>query len=201
MNSDRPPELERLAIRELIENWVLWRDTANWERFATVWHDDGQMVATWFQASAQDFISRSRMAWERGVKVLHVLGGSSIEIKGSRAIAETKMEIIQRAVVHDVEVDVHCHGLFVDSYEHREGRWGLVLRQPLYDMDSMVPVNPADTLVLEPELLAAYPEGYRHLAYLQSKIGLDVKKDLPGTRGPATDALRESQRRWLASLD
>ena len=27
---------EKAAIREVIENWVLWRDAGDWERFATV---------------------------------------------------------------------------------------------------------------------------------------------------------------------
>ena len=34
---------ERLAIRELIENWTLWRDAGEWDRFATVWHPEGRM--------------------------------------------------------------------------------------------------------------------------------------------------------------
>ena len=32
---------EKLAIREVVENWVLWRDAGDWERFRTVWTDDG----------------------------------------------------------------------------------------------------------------------------------------------------------------
>jgi len=55
---------ERLAIRELIENWVLWRDAGDWDRFATVWHDDGWMTATWFQGSARDFIAVSREGFD-----------------------------------------------------------------------------------------------------------------------------------------
>jgi len=42
-----PTIFDRLAIRDLIENWVLWRDAGEWERFRTVWHDDGYMMATW----------------------------------------------------------------------------------------------------------------------------------------------------------
>jgi hypothetical protein len=33
--------VDRAAIHELIENRALWRDAGDWERFATVWHDDG----------------------------------------------------------------------------------------------------------------------------------------------------------------
>jgi hypothetical protein len=47
---------DRRHIRELIENWALWRDARDWARFRTVWHDDGVMNATWFQGSADEFI-------------------------------------------------------------------------------------------------------------------------------------------------
>jgi len=33
--------IDRLAIRDLLENWVVWRDAADWERFSTVWHEGG----------------------------------------------------------------------------------------------------------------------------------------------------------------
>ena len=33
-----PTIFDRLAIRDLIENWVPWRDAGEWERFRTVWH-------------------------------------------------------------------------------------------------------------------------------------------------------------------
>ena len=76
---------ERHRIREVIENWVLWRDQGDWARFRTVWHDDGWMMATWFQGPAERFIEVSREGWSRGVSILHFLGGSSIDIAGARA--------------------------------------------------------------------------------------------------------------------
>ncbi|MGZ5206711.1 MAG: nuclear transport factor 2 family protein, partial [Caldimonas sp.] len=94
--------LDRLAIRELIENWVLWRDAGDWERFRTVWHDDGVMMATWFQGPASEFIRVSKEGWDRGVSILHFLGGTSIDLAGARAIAQTKMTISQRAQVEGV---------------------------------------------------------------------------------------------------
>ncbi|MEA2929676.1 MAG: hypothetical protein QOG38_2104, partial [Hyphomicrobiales bacterium] len=41
--------LDRLAIRQLVEDWAVLRDARLWDRFRTVWHDDGVMQATWFQ--------------------------------------------------------------------------------------------------------------------------------------------------------
>ena len=46
------PTADRLAIRDLVENWAVWRDAGDWERFRTVWHPDGRMMATWFQGPA-----------------------------------------------------------------------------------------------------------------------------------------------------
>ena len=193
---------DQLASREVIENWVLWRDAGDWDRFRGVWHDDGYMMATWFQGPASEFIRVSREGWDRGVSILHFLGGVSIELggdlAGDRAIAQTKMTISQRATVHDVLCDVVCTGRFYDFFEKRAGRWAIVLRQPIYEKDRMDPVDPSKTLALDAKLLGQFPEGYRHLAYLQSGLGYTVKRDMPGLKGPEVEALYGRGRRWLA---
>jgi hypothetical protein len=185
-------------IRELVQNWAVWRDAGDWERFATVWHEDGVMMATWFQGRAADFIRVSREGFEHGVRILHFLGGSAVDVNGNRAIAQTKMTITQRAEVREVEVDVVCTGRFYDFLERRHGRWGIVLRQPIYERDRLDPVDPSARLWLDPELLMQFPEGYRHLAYVQTEIGYDVKRDMPGLTGPEVESLYERGARWLA---
>jgi SnoaL-like domain len=186
------------AIRETVENWALWRDAGDWDRFATVWHDDGWMTATWFQGPASEFIKVSRDGFERGVSILHFLGGTTCDLVGSRAIAQTKMTINQRAAVDDIVVDVVCTGRFYDFFEKRQGRWGLVRRQPIYEKDRMDPVDPAARLTLDASVLGQFPEGYRHLGYLQSKNGFQVKRGLPGLRGEAVEKLYAEGRAWLA---
>ena len=185
-------------IRELVQNWAVWRDAGDWERFATVWHEDGVMMATWFQGRAADFIRVSREGFEHGVRILHFLGGTAVDVNGNRAIAQTKMTITQRAEVHEVEVDVVCTGRFYDFLERRDGRWGIVLRQPIYERDRLDPVDPAARLWLDPERLTQFPDGYRHLAYVQTEIGYDVKRDMPGLTGPEVESLYERGARWLA---
>jgi hypothetical protein len=186
------------AIRETVENWALWRDAGDWDRFATVWHDDGWMTATWFQGPASEFIKVSRHGFEHGVSILHFLGGTTCDVVGSRAIAQTKMTINQRATVDDVVVDVVCTGRFYDFFEKRQGRWGVVRRQPIYEKDRMDPVDPAARLTLDASVLDQFPEGYRHLGYLQSKNGFQVKRGLPGLRGEAVEKLYAEGRAWLA---
>src|SRR5437870_4578886 len=104
---------DRQEIRQLIENWALWRDAGLWARFATVWHPlDARMSATWFEGSATDFIKASRDGFDNGVSILHFLGGHTADIAGDRAVAQTKMTINQRASVDGVETDVVCTGRF-----------------------------------------------------------------------------------------
>jgi len=188
---------DRVAIRDLVENWAVWRDAGDWERFRTVWHDDGRMMATWFQGSAEDFIRVSREGFERGVSILHFLGGTAVDLAGDRAIAQTKMTISQRAEVDGVVCDVVCTGRFYDFLERRDGAWGIVLRQPIYEKDRLDPVDPAADLALDPELLGRFPAGYRHLAYAQTRIGFDVKPDMPGLTGAEVQALYARGARWL----
>ncbi len=188
---------DRDAIREVVENWVVWRDAGDWERFRGVWHDDGRMMATWFQGSAEEFIAVSRAGFEKGVSILHFLGGNSVDVAGTRAISQTKMTISQRALVHEVQVDVVCTGRFYDFFEKRNDRWAIVLRQPIYEKDRMDPVDPAAQLKLDAGLLQRFPEGYRHLAYLQTGIGYKVKPDMPGLKGPEVEALYARGRAWL----
>jgi hypothetical protein len=188
---------DKLAIRELIENWAVWRDSFQWDRFRTVWHAEGRMWATWFQGTYEEFIAANLDGYQRGVRIYHFLGGSSIDIKGKRAIAQTKMSISQRAKVEGVECDVLCIGRFYDFLEKRKGKWGLVWRRLTYEKDSIVPVDPNEAPKLDPKLLARFPIGYRHLGYLQTRVGYKVKEDMPGVDGPATDALYALGADWL----
>lgn len=190
--------LDKLALRELIDNWAIWRDAGFWEKFRTVWHDDGRMMATWTQGTADEFIEMNKQGWAKGVSILHFLGGFTCEISGNRAITQTKMTISQRGEVDGVLVDVVCTGRFHDFLEKRDGKWGMCLRQPIYEKDRMDPVNTTEVVELDQELLSAFPVGYRHLAYLQSKVGYPVKKDMPGLKGPEVEALYTTGQEWLA---
>jgi hypothetical protein len=188
---------DRLAIRDLIEDWAVLRDARMWDRFRKVWHDDGVMQATWFQGTADEFIKVSEEGYAKGVRILHFLGGMNIELEGNRAIAQTKMTISQRGPFDGVLADVVCTGRFYDFLEKRDGKWGLVLRQPIYEKDRVDPVDPSKTITLDQDILMMYPEGYRHLAYLQHKIGYKVKKDMPGLDGPQVEALYARGKAWL----
>ena len=160
-----PLELnEQLKIRQLVENWAIWRDSGDWERFRSVWHDDGVMMATWFQGPFEEFIKVTIEGWNKGVSILHFLGGCSVDIADNRAIAQTKMTISQRGLVDGI----------VD------------------------PIDPAARLSLDSTVLATFPEGYRHLAYIQTRIGYTVKMDMPMLKGPVVQDLYRRGADWLS---
>ena len=139
---------------------------------------------------------------DKGVSILHFLGGSAIEVQGDRAIAQTKMTISQRGMVEGedgpVLCDVVCTGRFYDFITRHDGQWKVLHRQPIYEKDRIDPVDPTAQLKLDRQLLATMPEGYRHLAYIQTGIGYRVKLDMPMLKGPVVEELYARGARWLA---
>src|SRR5258706_12657508 len=101
---DTEPQ-DRLAIVETVQNWALWRDAGEWERFRTVWHEDGWMTATWFQGPAEKFIEVSKAGFDKGVSILHFLAGSSIDLKVVSALAQATKTISQRPTVDEFLFD------------------------------------------------------------------------------------------------
>lgn len=202
---------DELLIRQMVERWAIWRDAGDWERFATVWHKDGVMMATWFQGHFKDFIRVTQEGWNKGVSILHFLGGSAVEISkdGTRAISQTKMTISQRGMVEgegqneeglsvQVLCDVVCTGRFYDFVVREEGAWKLLHRQPIYEKDRIDPVDSSAVVKLDKEKLATFPDGYRHLAYIQTHIGYTVKMDMPMLKGDAVQVLYQRGADWLA---
>jgi len=61
----------------------------------------------------------------------------------------------------------------------------------------MDPVDPSVRIKLDPDLLGSIPEGYRHLGYLQSRLGFRIKQDLPGLKGAAVERVYRHGKAWL----
>lgn len=198
MTSAEDEARDRQAVRELVDNWAVWRDAGDWDRLRTLWAPDGRMVTTWCELGGLDFVDAAERASKGGaVNVSHTLGGCSVDVRGDRAVAQTKMAITQRAPLDGVEVDVTCMGRFYDLLARGPQGWTIALRQPIYERDRLDPVDPALRPELDRSKLAELPEGYRHLGYLQSLMGFKINPDLPGRSGPALEALYARGRAWL----
>jgi len=191
--------LERLEIAELVQSWALYRDAGDWDKLKDTVHADGIMTATWFQGSFEAFISAMQDAWRKGSSSQHFQGGTVVEVLGTKAIAQTRMAILVRGKLEDVTVDVNCLGIFYDRVEKRDGQWRIAKRNVIYDKDTLTPVHAGDVIQLSSERLLRFPEGYRHLAYLQSFNGGNVNPELPTARSEASIKLKLETQQWLRS--
>lgn len=191
--------LERLEIAELVQSWALYRDAGDWDKLKETVHADGIMTATWFQGSFEAFISAMQDAWRKGSSSQHFQGGTVVEVLGTKAIAQTRMAILVRGKLEDVTVDVNCLGIFYDRVEKRDGQWRIAKRNVIYDKDTLTPVHAGDVIQLSSERLMRFPEGYRHLAYLQSFNGGNVNPELPTARSEASVKLKLETQQWLRS--
>ena len=157
------------------------------------------MTTTWFDGRFEDFVESCAASFARGARSQHFLGGTAAEIRGARAIAQTRMSINVRSRLDGVEVDAACSGRFFDRVEKRDGAWRISRRSVIYEKDRIDPVDPNARISLDAELLARFPEGYRHLAYLQTKNGSRVNPSLPTGRGEALEKLVAEAKAWLAA--
>ena len=155
------------------------------------------MTVTWFDGPFEDFIAASARSRAGGRMSQHVLGGTAVDINLPRALAQTRLLLLVRGSVGDVEVDVTCTGRFVDRVERRDGRWGIVKRNAVYEKSRIDTVAPGARLQLDQQLLDSFPRGYCHLAYLQAQSGVQTAGDLPTGSGPALEALLSGGYAWL----
>ena len=107
-------------------------------------------------------------------------------------------------LVEDRRVDVNANDLHIPGGEigqclsHHDGQWKLLHRQPIYEKDRIDPVEPTAVLKLDQNLLATFPEGYRHLAYIQTRIGYNVKMNMPMLKGEVVEELYKRGALWLS---
>jgi hypothetical protein len=190
---------DRTAIAERIQDWVVFRDSGFWERLRAIWGPDGLMTTTWFRGTADEFVAHNQRAWGPPVPgAVHMLGGISVDVAGARAVSQTKMTITVRGAVHDTPCEVSCFGRFYDRWYKDGETWLLAERAVIYERDRLDVLNGAPYPAFDPVILASFPPGYRHLAYVQQAMGINVNNGLPGLTGPAVEALYEKGRLWLA---
>jgi len=191
--------LDRAEILRVVQSWGLLRDEGRWDALRKLYAPDALQTTSWAMGTAAEFINRCiEGARKPGARrSMHSIGASVVEINGDRAIAETRRIILTRSKVHDVLVDVTNYGRSYDRFVRHEGAWKLAQRNGIYERDRMDPVDTTQVLKLDPAGLALYPEGYRHLAYLQALAGERISPNLPTPGSPELTRLYEQGQAWL----
>jgi hypothetical protein len=189
---------DREEIRNVVAQWALCRDTGRWEKLRSLYAPGATMQTTWCDGSAEEFIDRSIAGFGKGARAQHFIGVSTIELRGNRAIAETRAVLMLRTLVGNIEVDVTCHGRFYDFFGKSNSEWRIHKRIPVYEKDRIDPVDPSRPLDLNRKKLSRFAEGYRHLAYVQSLSGAVLTNGLIVPNSTEERDLYENGAEWLA---
>jgi hypothetical protein len=189
---------DRLSIANAIADWGMFRDCGRWDLLRGLYARHAVMVTTWFRGDAEEFISRSKAAFERGARGQHFIGNSSISVNHDRAVADTRMTILLRAKIEGTEVDVTCVGRFHDRFVREGGGWRILIRTPVYDKDRLDAVTPGAPVKIDPAVLSRFAAGYRHLAYCQFLAGDTLTPGLPTPGSPEESVLFAESAAWLA---
>lgn len=189
--------VDRGVIREAIENWGLFRDAGRWAELRALYTPDGTMQTTWFDGAAAEFVERSIESHRRGTRVQHFIGSASITLNGEKAIVESRVITLLRTELQGLDVDVTCYARFCDRFVRSGDAWLIKSRVPIYEKDRLDPVDPQAAPALDQGVLARYPEGYRHLAYVQTIAGRPVTPGLHVSNGEALASLYAAANSWL----
>lgn len=190
---------DEATIRQTVQNWALWRDTGAWEQLRSCYLPGARVQTTWMSGTAEEFVAASIAGFGKpqAPRATHSIGACSVQIRGDRALAETRMILLLRATLDGIEVDATAWGRFVDWFARDGERWVIARRHSIHEKDRLDPVNPAAALKLDEARLAGFPAGYRHLAYLQSSGGASITPDLALHNTPSQEKLYAAGRDWL----
>ena len=192
--------LEKAKISQLLQDWGTWRDACDFAKLATCYTEDATMVTSWFDGTAKGFIDsssqmRSKQPKETGA--IHLIGGTTSEIRANRAFAQTRITLLMRGTVHAKLADVTVYGRFFDFLIRRDGNWYIHRREPIYDKDTLQAVDPGERVALNVVELSKQPRGFRHLAYIQAALGLKINAQIPEPESDDEQSLLVRGEVWL----
>lgn len=187
-----------------------YSDACEWENLRSIFHPNAYIYTTWTgRTFYEDFIRASQRGMDAGAFIMHRVHGSTTDITpdATRAVTKMKATITQRFVLDGCEVDAEadCRFCFFWEKNAASGEWQARFVRHWYEKDKLIPVNPGKVPKLDGDALAAYPNGYRFLAYCQERtMGVQVLRDMPGHRreagnanGQKHDLLYWQCKRWL----
>jgi len=125
-------------VRELIEFDRYCRDYSLFEQERSCWWDDGEVFATWFKGPIDEFIKHSGA--ESKTPSNHKINNTLVWLNGDRAVAECLCMIAFRTELGGELVDLHSWCRLHFRAEKREGRWGLLYFEGIYEKDRIDPV-------------------------------------------------------------
>ncbi len=192
--------LDRAEIFYLIRFESLCRDIKDWDGLVGSYVPGSPVRTTWFDGTIEEFADASKAKMAAGGGAKHRVFPAKLHQKGDRAICESPAYISDRLTVEGVEFDVMAHVRFHSRVVLTDIGWRLNSFEGIYESDSVLPVNPADTLPIDWNIVNAMRPSYRFLGFCQAYRNYDVSQELLGDDRPdMLEAFYAAERKWVAT--
>lgn len=135
---------DKQAITELIYTYCRAVDRIDVELGHSIWHDDGvaDYGATYYQGLGKGVIDLICDSHKGLLSHSHQVANILIALDGDRAGSESYVTGTMRLVRDGKPMHMGVWGRYLDRWERRGGRWGLVRREVVFDHDEIREVTP-----------------------------------------------------------
>lgn len=188
---------DKFSIKELIEFERFCRDNAQWEEMKKCFAENSTVKVSWFNGTGQEFVdASSKMETYAPHKLLDTL----VWLNNDKAIAITMATIQMRMEIQGHLLELNSDVKLLYKTQKINGLWSIISMEGIYEKDALIPVSPADGIVIPKEEIDKYRSSYANLSYALSKKGYPIDSNLPGIDKPETVAkLYQESEDWLNS--
>jgi SnoaL-like domain len=143
--TDSPEQLaDKQAIRDLIYTYCRAVDRIDVPLGHSIWHEDSvaDYGEAYYQGPGKGVIDHICASHAHLLSHSHQVTNILIHLDGSSAGSEAYVSGTMRTEREGKLLQIEVWARYIDQWETREGRWGLVHRQVVYDHESIREVTP-----------------------------------------------------------
>ena len=151
---------------------------------------------TRYDGEIDGFVSASEKLYSPTVSILHQIMPAEIDVRGSKALAQSWCIIDTRFDHEGGQLDAKTYVRLFNQCEKVDGAWKLLTLEIIYLRDLITPVYPAK----EPDFgdLSGFRKSYRFTAWMVGQRGLTIRNDLAGEDDPTSmEELISRNRAWI----
>ncbi|KIV79375.1 hypothetical protein PV11_06938 [Exophiala sideris] len=176
--------LEESQIRSILIRERYYRDTSQFDKMRKMYHPDGQktkVYITWYEGDIDGSINGTRQVVKPTVNTVHAINPTEIDIRGSKALAESFCSMTSRFEHQGYEFDKVLQVRLISQLEKVHGEWKLMTLECIYIRDRIIPAAhlPRDAVVPSFDGVEKFRKSYRYATWLLGTIGLTVSDRLP----------------------
>jgi hypothetical protein len=184
---------------DLVRRERFHRDRRRWDELADDDVEDSRIKTTWFEGTGREFAAASRETAERGRESIHLIAPAEVRVNGDRGLCESNAHIVNRSVLHGVEVDMVQYRRFFSRAVRTADGWRLKSFDGIYHKDTIAPVNPAHTVPIDWDRLRDLRPSYRIWAHAIAQKGYEIGQDELGDYRPdLLEPFYAAAEGWLA---